>query len=269
MRVGELEGAKQFGRNGNLTPALGAALQGPDPDRGGLEEAPGLIGGEVLAAAGVDELKIADQARYFALRRVRSGLIREILEHSRIVSWLEENLIDDRRPGSVVHSVGNPLRTCLVLLCQGHRDQDDADRLRHDPAVAAAAKSSGGPVHGDGRDGLPSQPRLSRFVDQLSCEENLDVLKQGILSNGLRRIREECRGSEDFLAIDVDDVPFLADSHQPGSRYCCYSALVAVSGESGDILGARLRRPEEDKAEETFDFVLIVAGALEEGAGAR
>ena len=55
-------------------------------------------------------------------------LIREILEHSRIVSWLEENLIDDRRPGSVVHSVGNLLRTCLVLLCQGHRDQDDADR---------------------------------------------------------------------------------------------------------------------------------------------
>ena len=150
---------------------------------------------------------------------------------------------------------------------QGHRDQDDADRLRHDSAVAAAAKSSGGPVHGDGRDGLPSQPTLSRFVDQLSCEENLDVLKQGILSNGLRRIREECRGSEDFLVIDVDDVPFLADSHQPGSRYCCYSALVAVSGESGDILGARLRRPEEDKAGETFDFVLIVAGALEEGGG--
>ena len=46
----------------------------------------------------------------------------------------------------------------------------------------------------------------------------------------------------------------------------CYSALVAVSGESGDILGARLRRPEEDRAGETFDFLLpIVAGALEEG----
>ncbi len=82
-------------------------------------------------------------------------------------------------------------------------------------------------------------------MNQLSSEENLDVLKQGILSNGRRRIREECHGSEDFLVIDVDDVPFLADGHQPGSRFCgkvghrCYSALVAVSGESGDILGAR------------------------------
>ena len=199
-------------------------------------------------------------------------LMRETLEHSGIVSWLEENLIDDRRPGSVLHSTGNLLRTCLLLLCQGHRDQDDADRLRHDRAIAVAAESSGGPVPSDGSDGLPSQPTLSRFVDQVSSEENLDVLKQGILSNGLRRIREGSGGPEDFLVIDVDDVPFLADGHHPGSRYCgyvghrCYSALVAVSGESGDILGARLRRPEEDRAGETFDFLLpIVAGALEEG----
>ena len=79
------EGAEQLGRDGNLAPALGAALQGLDPDRGGLEvvvpgangqgfgdpgggleEAPAFIGSEVLAAAGVDELEIADQARHFA-----------------------------------------------------------------------------------------------------------------------------------------------------------------------------------------------------------
>ena len=40
---------------------------------GGFEEAPTHIGNEVLAAAGVDDLEIADQARYFALRTVRSG----------------------------------------------------------------------------------------------------------------------------------------------------------------------------------------------------
>ena len=94
----------------------------------------------------------------------------------------------------------------------------------------------------------------------------------GILANGLRRTREGCRRPADFLVVDVDDVPFLADGNQPGSPYCghvghrCYSALVAVSGESGDILCARLRRPEADTAGETFDFVLpIVAGPLEEG----
>ena len=87
----ELEGAEQLGRDGDLAPVLGAALQGPDPDRGGLdvdvhgpdgqglgdpgggvceregeglvgrprrqargfEEALALIGGQVLPAAGV------------------------------------------------------------------------------------------------------------------------------------------------------------------------------------------------------------------------
>ena len=84
--------------------AASAAFQGPDPDRagfevdvpgtdgqgfgnpgasvgeregeglvgrfrcagGGLEETPAFIGCEVLAAASIDELEIADQARHFA-----------------------------------------------------------------------------------------------------------------------------------------------------------------------------------------------------------
>ena len=109
----ELESAEQLGRDRDLAPTLGAALQGPDPDRGGLkvdvpgangqgfgnpgagmgererkslagrprrpggslEETPAFIGGEVLAAAGVDELEIANQARHFAWRNVRSGPI--------------------------------------------------------------------------------------------------------------------------------------------------------------------------------------------------
>ena len=177
--------------------------------------------------------------------------MRQILERSRVVSWMKDRLIDDRRPGSVVHGLRNPMRTCLLLLCQGHRDQDDADLLRHDTALAAAANSSGGFVRGGRSDGLPSRSALSRFVDRLSCEENLDVLKEGILVNGLRRIREKCRGSADFLVVDVNDVPFLAAGHQPDSQYCghfghrCYSALDAVSEESGDILGARLRRPRK------------------------
>lgn len=38
-----------------------------------LEETPALIGGEVFATAGVDGLKIADLARHFPERNVRSG----------------------------------------------------------------------------------------------------------------------------------------------------------------------------------------------------
>ncbi len=118
----------------------------------------------------------------------------------------------------------------------------------------------------------PSQPALSRLVNRLSCEENPDVLEEGVLASGLRRVREKCRRSADFPVVDGNDVPFPGDGHQPGNQYCghvghrCYSAPVAVSGECGDILGLRPRRQGEDKAGETVDFVLpIVAGALEEG----
>ena len=110
-RVDEFESVEQLGRGRDLAPALGATLQGPGPDqgglevdvpeangqgfenpgasmgererkslvgrprrsRGGLEETPAFIGGDVLAAAGVNELEIADRARHFALRNVRSG----------------------------------------------------------------------------------------------------------------------------------------------------------------------------------------------------
>ncbi len=103
----ELERTERLGGNKDLTRAFGAALQGPDPDRGsfevdvprangqgfgspgagtgkreseglvgrprrssgGLEETPALIGGEVRTVAGVDGVEVADQTRQLAGRR--------------------------------------------------------------------------------------------------------------------------------------------------------------------------------------------------------
>ena len=47
--------------------------------------------------------------------------MRLILESSGAVPWLEDHLIDGRRPGSVVHGMENLIRTCLLRLCRGHR----------------------------------------------------------------------------------------------------------------------------------------------------
>ncbi len=93
----ELEGAEQLGRDGDLAPVLGAALQGSDPDRGGLDvdvhgpdgqglgdsgagegerEGEGLVGRPRRQARGFEEalvlicgeaLAAADHARYFAV----------------------------------------------------------------------------------------------------------------------------------------------------------------------------------------------------------
>ena len=197
-------------------------------------------------------------------------LMRELMERSGLVAWLEENLIDTRRPGSVAHSVGNLLRTFLLLIAQGHTDQDDADRLRRDPSFRASVRGTRG-IQDDG--GLASQPTLSRFLAMLSPEENLDVLRQGILKNAVRRLRQAFGADDDgkapdWVTVDIDDVPLLVHGHQPGSGYNsyvgheCYHALVSVCGESGDILGARLRNPEEERVQETHDLALEAADAL-------
>ena len=84
----------------------------------------------------------------------------------------------------------------------GSRNHDDADRPHHAPDRAAATKSSGARVRVDGGNGLPSRAMLSRFVDRLNCEENPDVLKDGILANGLRQIRERRPGRTLLRRVD-------------------------------------------------------------------
>ena len=54
-------------------------------------------------------------------------LMRELMERTGLVRWPEEQLIDDRRPDPVSHSVGSLLRTFLLLIAEGHSDQEDAN----------------------------------------------------------------------------------------------------------------------------------------------
>src|SRR5512143_3016082 len=69
-----------------------------------------------------------------------SGAIlqREVLERLGIIDWLVERLHDPRDPALVTHSLSELLRTHILLLGQGWRDQDDADRLRHDSVLRLA-----------------------------------------------------------------------------------------------------------------------------------
>ena len=57
-------------------------------------------------------------------------LLREILERSGIVPWLVRRLNDPRHADFVTYLLDALLRTVLVLLGQGWRDQDDADAMR-------------------------------------------------------------------------------------------------------------------------------------------
>ena len=101
---------------------------------------------------------------------------REILERTGIIGWLTERLHDPRHPGSILYSLAELLRTRLLLLGQGWRDQSDADRLRQDPSLRVASRTRRGTGALEEGRGLASQPTLSRLLDTLLEERNRDNL---------------------------------------------------------------------------------------------
>lgn len=91
-------------------------------------------------------------------------LLREVLEARGVVTWMGDRFHDTRRQADVVHDLPSLLRTAVLLAAQGWRDHDDADALRHDPAMRLASSSSSGLTPLVVEKGLASQPTLSRFT---------------------------------------------------------------------------------------------------------
>ena len=113
---------------------------------------------------------------------------REMMDRSGLIDWLTERLHDPRHPSSIRYPLSDLLRTRLLLLGQGWRDQSDADRLRQDPSLRVASQTRRGTAALEEGHGLASQPTLSRLLDTLSREENLPVLHQAVTELACRRI---------------------------------------------------------------------------------
>ncbi len=203
-------------------------------------------------------------------------LLRETMHKLGIDRWLSRHLVDFRRKDLITHPWAELLRTKLILLCQGWRDNDDADFLRHDPALRLAvsdrrgdaalfpgpkapATSSKNPPQPQG---LASQPTLSRWVDAVAAPENLPVLHDSLVEAAARRIRSTNRGRRvATLTVDVDSLPATVHGHQPGSLYNghyrqrIYHPLIATAGEQGDLLGGQLRCGNVHTADGAQEFV--------------
>mgnify|MGYP000882047966 CR=1 FL=1 len=190
-------------------------------------------------------------------------LLREILEHCGLIEHLTAKLTDPRDPMLVTHSLADLLRTSLILIGQGWRDQSDADTLREDPALrlAVCGDRGGTPLEEDRH--LPSQPTLSRLLDTLSGEANRQVLREALLEMAGRRLRAERRGHRPHrLTIDVDSLPIEVHGHQPNSAWNghyhqrMYHPIIAAVAETGDLVDARLRPGNAHTAAGALDFVL-------------
>jgi hypothetical protein len=188
---------------------------------------------------------------------------REIMERTGIIDWLSARLHDPRNPDLITYPLSDLLRTHLLLLGQGWRDQDDADRLRQDPALRVANSSIRGSMPLDEDHVLASQPTLSRLVGLLSTDNHRNLLRQAIVELAGRRLRLLNQGHrKQTLTIDVDSLPVEVHGHQFGSAWNghyhrrMYHPLVASCAETGDMLDGLLRPGHVHTADGALGFIL-------------
>src|SRR3990170_3760802 len=65
-------------------------------------------------------------------------VLREIDQRLQITQDLVRNLRDPRDPNTTIHPLIELIRTRIYLIAQGWNDANDADSLRHDPALVNA-----------------------------------------------------------------------------------------------------------------------------------
>ena len=151
-------------------------------------------------------------------------LLREADNRLGFTRDLAAKLIDYRK-GPVHHSLGELVRTAVILPALGWRDQDDADFLRYDPALRAAISDdrSTKPLQENENgelNGLPSQPTLSRLHEGLSSEYNRMVMRSSLMEIAARRLKAQNGGHRQrYVTLDIDSFPIEVDGHQPGAEY--------------------------------------------------
>lgn len=198
-------------------------------------------------------------------------LLREAAERIGLVRWLAGRLIDSRDPDRITHPLQELVLTSVFLTALGWNDQDDADKLRDDPAMRVSVSSRRGlsPLQptsdqeGPAPDGLASQPTLSRMVAGLSSDENRAILRESLVVTAGRRIRAMRRGRRyRSITLDIDSLPIEVHGQQEGSEYnghyhaTIYHPLVANIAETGDLIDTQLRPGTAHTAEGALDFIL-------------
>jgi hypothetical protein len=203
-------------------------------------------------------------------------LLREVFSRLSLEEFFETKLADPRVPELITHPQIELLRSHVLLLAQGWQDQDDADLHRQDPVMRLAVSQRRGtsplesvPEGLQIPDGLASQPTLSRLVKALSPEEQRAVLREGLLLLPARRLQAMRGRRLRYATLDVDSLPIEVHGQQEGSKYNghygvrCYHPIVAIIGETGDLVDIRLREGNVHTAEGALEFILPLLDRLE------
>lgn len=198
-------------------------------------------------------------------------LLREVDDRLGFTAELAEQIVDPRHPVFITHPWQELFRTRLYSMALGHKDQDDLDRLKHDPALrigvserrgAAPLEESEGLVPS----GLSSQPTQSRLLATLAHDESRARLSDAVYDWAKRGIRAERKrpGSARWRVLDVDSLPIKAHGQQPGSannghyHMRCFQPLAVFDHASASCLGGKLRPGNVHTAEGVAEFLLPI-----------
>lgn len=207
-------------------------------------------------------------------------LLREIDDIFGISSFIDSKIVDPRNPALITHPFIELLRCRLYLMAQGWRDQDDADALRHDPALRIAVSNRSGraplevPSPDEGEpNGLASQPTHSRVIVHLSSDHNRGVLGKAIFNCGTEHYLKVVSPKREENTLDIDSFSVAAYGTQPGSAYNgyyhmrCFHPIVVFLADTGDIIGAQLRAGNVHTANGVQDFLFPIITQFEEKVG--
>jgi hypothetical protein len=200
-------------------------------------------------------------------------LLRETDHRLGLTRSLVRRLSDPRNQAQSRHSLASLVRTRLLLMALGFRDQRDVELVRKDPALRVAASTAAGltPLQNGG---LASQPTMSRLIDALSIETNLHHLNESLMDWAIA-----CGAAGRGLAkrqatIDLDSVPIEVHGHQPGSSWNghygmrCYHPLIAML-DTGHWIGLELRPGNTYTATGCEDMLAPLLERIERETGHR
>ncbi len=199
-------------------------------------------------------------------------LLREALDNSGVIDAPEDNLVDQRNPLRIRHSLASQVRTVVLQRAMGWIDLSDTDTLRRDPLWQLACSDARGttPL----AQSRPSQATLSRLLTCLGRGDNIDAVHEGLLRLVVWRLTSLNNGERPMhLTLDIDGLLIEVHGHQGGSAFHGHvgaritSPLVASLAETGDMVGGLLREGNAGPAENADTWIPHLVRRLNESTG--
>lgn len=182
-------------------------------------------------------------------------LLRQQDQRSGLLAAVAAAMTDRRQKGKIEHDLLSLLRQRVYQIAAGYEDANDADDLRRDPLLKAAAADR----TPSGQD-LASQPTLSRF-ENAGDEYDLERIMAAFVDHYLQR---RCAPPE-YLILDLDGTDDPCHGAQQMALFHgyydekIYHDLVIFDGETGELIIPVLRPGNVHGADgvvETLDWLL-------------